>query len=106
MRPIHSSSRTQYQCLVFLCDIVLQARLFVIRVVTENTRTISTHRHGCCVVQRCLDATTPETPDTAADRAKLVAKIIENAMTLMQNAYGGDQDCGERMMGSLNFEGH
>jgi len=66
----------------------LKARLFVIRAVTENTRTISTHRHGCCVVQRCLDATTPETPETAADRAKLVAKIIENSMTLMQNAYG------------------
>ena len=35
---------------------------------------------------------TPETPETAADRAKLVAKIIENSMTLMQNAYGQEKE--------------
>ena len=67
----------------------------MIHAVTANTKDVSMHRHGCCVVQRCLDATdaTANIPEdqkeqSAKDRAKLVCEIAANAFVLMQNAYG------------------
>lgn len=43
---------------------------------------ISTHRHGCCVLQRCIDA--------ADDLQKktLVACIVKESVSLVQDAYG------------------
>ena len=43
---------------------------------------VSTHRHGCCVVQRCLDAATPP------QRRAMVVEIGRNCLQLMQDPYG------------------
>jgi Pumilio-family RNA binding repeat len=43
---------------------------------------VATHRHGCCVVQRALDAASP------AQRAGLVAEVGRHALALMQDPFG------------------
>ncbi|CAM9795367.1 unnamed protein product [Phaeothamnion confervicola] len=43
---------------------------------------IATHRHGCCVMQRALDAADP------AQRVALVHEVAEHALPLMQDPYG------------------
>lgn len=39
---------------------------------------VATHRHGCCVLQRAMDAATPE------QARLLVSKVCLNALLLMQ----------------------
>jgi hypothetical protein len=39
---------------------------------------IATHRHGCCVLQRCIDFATP------VQKKLLVAEIAANALPLSQ----------------------
>lgn len=48
----------------------------------EHVVDISTHRHGCCVIQRCFDSASP------TQKSDLVDKIIENAVILVQDAFG------------------
>eukprot|EP00588_Corethron_pennatum_P010373 CAMPEP_0194264986 /NCGR_PEP_ID=MMETSP0169-20130528/341_1 /TAXON_ID=218684 /ORGANISM="Corethron pennatum, Strain L29A3" /LENGTH=841 /DNA_ID=CAMNT_0039005351 /DNA_START=305 /DNA_END=2830 /DNA_ORIENTATION=+ len=55
---------------------------FVFEAVATAVGDVARHRHGCCVIQRCLDS--PVSPA----RSNLVAKIVENALDLMQDAYG------------------
>ena len=43
---------------------------------------MATHRHGCCVLQRCLDFATP------AQKAALVDEIAAHALPLAQDAFG------------------
>lgn len=43
---------------------------------------ISTHRHGCCVVQRCLDSAPKKYHDMLLDA------IIENSVKLICNPFG------------------
>ena len=43
---------------------------------------IAKHRHGCCVLQRSIDAA------NSSQRAELVEKIIENSVELVQDAFG------------------
>lgn len=43
---------------------------------------VARHRHGCCVIQRCLDS-----PNSPA-RAHLVLRIVDKSLELMQDAYG------------------
>ncbi|KAK2984652.1 hypothetical protein RJ640_006635 [Escallonia rubra] len=43
---------------------------------------VATHRHGCCVLNRCISHSAGE------DREKLVAEISANGLILAQNAYG------------------
>ena len=54
----------------FVCDAIIRDLLIVTR-----------HRHGCCVVQRCLDAA------DSHHRALLVRRIEENALQLMQDPF-------------------
>lgn len=43
---------------------------------------VATHRHGCCVLQRCIDhASKPQ-------KVQLVNEIIRNALPLVQDPYG------------------
>jgi hypothetical protein len=58
------------------------ANQFVFDAVKEACKVIGTHRHGCCVLQRCLDVA-----DTG-QRAKIVAEITANSMCLIQDPYG------------------
>eukprot|EP00520_Triparma_pacifica_P006333 CAMPEP_0118671846 /NCGR_PEP_ID=MMETSP0785-20121206/22221_1 /TAXON_ID=91992 /ORGANISM="Bolidomonas pacifica, Strain CCMP 1866" /LENGTH=781 /DNA_ID=CAMNT_0006566761 /DNA_START=163 /DNA_END=2509 /DNA_ORIENTATION=- len=55
---------------------------FVFDAVAASVGEVARHRHGCCVIQRCLDS-----PKSTA-RSNLVAKIVEKALELMQDAYG------------------
>jgi len=43
---------------------------------------IATHRHGCCVLQRCIDFATP------TQKTVLVAEVARNALVLSQDAFG------------------
>ena len=45
---------------------------------------IATHKHGCCVLQRCIDYATDK------QRNQLIQVIIENALELVQDAYGSE----------------
>lgn len=43
---------------------------------------IATHKHGCCVLQRCIGYSSGE------HREKLIAEISANALLLAQDQYG------------------
>ena len=55
---------------------------FIFDAVAISVGDVARHRHGCCVIQRCLDF-----PDFAA-RRYLVERIVEKSLELMQDAYG------------------
>jgi Pumilio-family RNA binding repeat len=55
---------------------------FVFDAVAASVADVARHRHGCCVIQRCLDS-----PPSAA-RSHLVHRIVEKSLELMQDAYG------------------
>lgn len=55
---------------------------FVFDAVAASVGDVARHRHGCCVIQRCLDS-----PPSKA-RTHLVNRIVEKALELMQDAYG------------------
>ena len=51
---------------------------FVYEAAAANTMDIATHRHGCCVLQRCIDFATP------AQKRRVVDKISDHALPLSQ----------------------
>jgi Pumilio-family RNA binding repeat len=55
---------------------------FIFDAVAESVGDVARHRHGCCVIQRCLDS--PPGPA----RAHLVRRIVDKSLELMQDAYG------------------
>jgi hypothetical protein len=55
---------------------------FVFDAVAESVGDVARHRHGCCVIQRCLDS-----PISKA-RSRLVHRIVDKSLELMQDAYG------------------
>mmetsp|Transcript_12995 Transcript_12995/g.30355 ORF Transcript_12995/g.30355 Transcript_12995/m.30355 type:complete len:943 (+) Transcript_12995:416-3244(+) len=55
---------------------------FVFDAVAESVGDVARHRHGCCVIQRCLDSH----PGPA--RSNLVRRIVDKSLELMQDAYG------------------
>ncbi len=55
---------------------------FVFDAVAESVSDVARHRHGCCVIQRCLDS--PPCPA----RSHLVRRIVDKSLELMQDAYG------------------
>lgn len=55
---------------------------FVFDAVAESVGDVARHRHGCCVIQRCLDS--PPCPA----RSHLVLCIVGKSLELMQDAYG------------------
>jgi hypothetical protein len=50
--------------------------------VAANCVEVATHRHGCCVLQRCVDHASDH------QRIQLVNEITYNALTLVQDPYG------------------
>ena len=48
----------------------------------ENCVAVGTHRHGCCVLQRCIDHATGQ------QKANLISAIIAHAFELVQNPFG------------------
>ncbi|KAJ1920640.1 hypothetical protein H4219_001198 [Mycoemilia scoparia] len=55
---------------------------FIYDSVAKNCIEVATHRHGCCVFQRCIDH--------ASDYQKrqLVLEVVENALALVQDPFG------------------
>jgi hypothetical protein len=43
---------------------------------------IAMHRHGCCVLQRCMDVA------SAQQKAELLKEIVQNALVLVQDPFG------------------
>jgi hypothetical protein len=57
-------------------------RQFIYNAVAANCVEVATHRHGCCVLQRCIDHASDH------QRVQLVNEITYNALTLVQDPYG------------------
>lgn len=55
---------------------------FIFEEITKNIVSVATHKHGCCVVQWCIDYATP------TQRRNLVAVIVHNSLELSQDAFG------------------
>ncbi|KAF7367374.1 RNA-binding protein [Mycena sanguinolenta] len=55
---------------------------FIYNAVAANCIEVATHRHGCCVLQRCIDHASDH------QRIQLVNEITFNALTLVQDPYG------------------
>jgi Pumilio-family RNA binding repeat len=55
---------------------------FIYNAVAANCVEVATHRHGCCVLQRCVDHASEN------QRIQLVNEITYNALTLVQDPYG------------------
>lgn len=55
---------------------------FVFDAVAASVGDVARHRHGCCVIQRCLDSPPNES------RSNLVLRIVDKSLELMQDAYG------------------
>lgn len=55
---------------------------FIYDAVGNNCVAVGTHRHGCCVLQRCIDHASGE------QRARLIAQITANAFALVQDPFG------------------
>ncbi|CAM9276980.1 unnamed protein product, partial [Hapterophycus canaliculatus] len=55
---------------------------FVLEAITGSLVQVAVHRHGCCVLQRCLDAAGPNL------RIKLIDEVARNGLRLMQDPFG------------------
>ncbi|MCJ1307225.1 hypothetical protein MMC25_000871 [Agyrium rufum] len=55
---------------------------FIFDAVGDNCVTVGTHRHGCCVLQRCIDHA------SGYQRAELIRRITEKAFELVQDPFG------------------
>ncbi|CUA77447.1 Pumilio homology domain family member 4 [Saccharomyces cerevisiae S288c] [Rhizoctonia solani] len=55
---------------------------FIYNAVAAHCVEVATHRHGCCVLQRCIDHASDQ------QRIQLVTEITFNALTLVQDPYG------------------
>ena len=71
----------------FACGAQLATRLqrlgpedsqFIYDAAVEHCMEVATHRHGCCVLQRCIDFA------NAPQRRRLVQEISSNALGLAQ----------------------
>ncbi|PGH18866.1 hypothetical protein AJ79_00279 [Helicocarpus griseus UAMH5409] len=55
---------------------------FIYDAVGTSCVPVGTHRHGCCVLQRCIDHASGD------QRARLIEQITNNAFTLVQDPFG------------------
>ncbi|POY71655.1 hypothetical protein BMF94_5350 [Rhodotorula taiwanensis] len=55
---------------------------FIYNAVATHCIEVATHRHGCCVLQRCIDHA------SESQRIQLVTEITYNSLTLVQDAFG------------------
>lgn len=65
-----------------LLKLPYQYTQFIFDAVAASVEDVARHRHGCCVIQRCLDSR------HSAARTHLVTRIVEKSFELMQDAYG------------------
>ena len=55
---------------------------FIFNAVGINCVAVGTHRHGCCVLQRCIDHA------SGSQRARLISQITNHAYHLVQDPFG------------------
>lgn len=55
---------------------------FIYDAVAQHCIQVATHRHGCCVMQRCIDHASDQ------QKLQLVTEIKNNALSLVQDAFG------------------
>lgn len=55
---------------------------FIYDSISSQCMIVATHRHGCCVIQRCIDHATP------SQRDQLVSRVTYYALPLVQNSFG------------------
>jgi hypothetical protein len=55
---------------------------FIYEAVRNEAVRVSTHRHGCCVLQRCLDHAVEQ------HREPIIAMVVHNAKTLVLDPFG------------------
>ena len=55
---------------------------FIFDAVGKNCVVVGTHRHGCCVLQRCIDHA------SGHQKAQLISQITENSYSLVQDPFG------------------
>lgn len=55
---------------------------FIFENVTSNCVHVATHRHGCCVMQRCIDYGNSE------QREALISEILNKTLLLVQDPFG------------------
>jgi len=65
-----------------LASLSVQRSSFIYDAVLTECVRVSTHRHGCCVLQRCLD----HAPD--AQREPIILSVISNARKLVLDPFG------------------
>lgn len=51
-------------------------------------KALGMHKHGCCVIQRCLDNANPYYKVVTLDQDRLIGAVIENAVILVGDMYG------------------
>jgi hypothetical protein len=59
-----------------------QDNQFIYDSVSQAGHCVETHRHGCCVLQRCIDHASD------SQKIQLINEIIANALVLVQDPYG------------------
>jgi pumilio RNA-binding family len=55
---------------------------FIYDTIMENLIDITTHKHGCCILQKCLEHANPK------QRKMIIDKLLENTILLMCDAFG------------------
>lgn len=55
---------------------------FIFDAVGEHCIPVGTHRHGCCVLQRCIDHA------SGVQKIQLIQKITAHSIELVQDAFG------------------
>jgi hypothetical protein len=55
---------------------------FIFDAVGEHCIPVGTHRHGCCVLQRCIDHA------SGNQKIQLIQKITAHSLQLVQDAFG------------------
>lgn len=82
---------------------------FIYNAVCRNIMDVGSHRHGCCVLQRCIDYASP------ANRRQLVSNVVANTRRLVCDPFGNyvcqyvialntpeyTNALGEQMLGSI-----
>eukprot|EP01121_Diplochlamys_sp_Union-15-3_P012264 TRINITY_DN3649_c0_g3_i1.p1 TRINITY_DN3649_c0_g3~~TRINITY_DN3649_c0_g3_i1.p1 ORF type:complete len:675 (+),score=91.93 TRINITY_DN3649_c0_g3_i1:51-2075(+) len=55
---------------------------FIYDAVARHCMQVATHRHGCCVLQRCIDHA------SGKQKLQLINEVLENSLDLVKNPFG------------------
>ena len=72
----------RYETLPSLDGSVTDSHKFIFTAVGNSCVAVGTHRHGCCVLQRCIDHA------SGSQKAQLIGQITEHAFHLVQDPFG------------------